>query len=404
MQLTAKQKQAIQEYNKYNPRITFFDGAKRAGKTFVNNLLFLHHVGNFRNERKHFIIAGATTGSIWRNVLLDWEVLLDKEIKIHQDGSFDLYGNKVFIFGGEKSDSWKKIRGMTSNGTYFNEMTALNETFTQEAFSRTSGTGARIFVDTNTDKPSSYVKKNYIDKSGTYLSNGQMNIYRLNWQLDDNTALDPIYVQSIKESTATGSAYDRDILGKWVASEGIVYKDFSESENVCNEIPEIQYYLIGVDWGYEHYGVVAVLGYGVDEKYYLIEYIAKQRELVSDYWKLEIKKLSDKYKPKSIYCDTARADHINELRKLGVNAKNANKSVKEGNDYIGSLYKQRKLMIPKHLLNGRYYEEIYSYVFGNNDEPKKEYDDVMDTIRYALFSDKTNIQATYTIDSMQDYF
>ena len=61
-------------------------------------------------------------------------------------------------------------------------------------------------------------------------------------------------------------------------------------------------------------------------------------------------------------------------------------------------------MIPKHLLNGRYYEEIYSYVFGNNDEPKKEYDDVMDTIRYALFSDKTNIQATHTIDSIQDYF
>lgn len=50
-----------------------------------------------------------------------------------------------------------------------------------------------------------------------YLSNGQMNIYRLNWQLDDNTALDPIIYNQPKETTPTGSAYDRDILGKWVA-------------------------------------------------------------------------------------------------------------------------------------------------------------------------------------------
>ena len=394
MKLTKKQKKAIDDFNKYDPRILIFDGAKRAGKTFVNNLLALNHIGNFKNKRKHFIIAGATTGSIWRNVLEDWETILDKEIKIGKEGGFDLFGNKVFIFGGEKADSYKKIRGMTSHGTYFNEMTTLNERFVHEAFSRTSGTGAKIFCDTNTDSPSHFVKKNFIDKAGRYLDNGQLNILRINWTLSDNTSLNSAYVQSIIDTTPSGPATERDIFGKWVASEGIVYKDFSESENVCEEIPPIQYYLFGVDWGYEHFGVAAVLGYGIDEKYYLIEYTAKQHCLVSDFWKPLIKKLSDKYKPKSIFCDTARADHINELRQLGLKPQNANKSVKEGNDYIGSLYKQRKLMIPKKLLNGRFYEEINSYVFGNNDEPKKEFDDVMDAIRYALFSDKTKKQAT----------
>ena len=66
------------------------------------------------------------------------------------------------------------------------------------------------------------------------------------------------------------------------------------------------------------------------------------------------------------------------------------KSVKEGIDYVGSLIKQNKFLIKRDIFNNRLEEEIYSYVWGNGDEPKKEYDDILDAIRYALFSEKTN--------------
>ena len=79
-----------------------------------------------------------------------------------------------------------------------------------------------------------------------------------------------------------------------------------------------------------------------------------------------------------------------EFSKVIPNIGNANKSVFEGITHIASLLKQNKLIIAKECLKGRLEEEIYNYIWGLNDEPKKEYDDILDAIRYALFSEKTN--------------
>ena len=386
---TKKQQKVIKDLKKFNPRITILSGAKRSGKTFINNLYYLYHVSEFQGKRKNFILAGATQGSIWRNVLLDYEKILDRKISIHKDGSFDLFGNRVFIFGGDKSDSWKTLRGMTSHGTYFNEMTALHKTFIEEAFSRTSGEGARIIADTNPDNPNHFIKKNYINKAFGKLENGDMDIYHESFKLDDNDRLDPIYVQSIKNSTPSGSTYDRDINGLWVASEGIIYKDF-DNNNIVDEVPEIKKHILGVDWGYEHFGTIVVIGVGYDENYYLVDYVAERQKYFGDYWKLEIQKKAKEYNVENIYCDTARAEYVSELMDLDLPIGHTDKSVKEGIDYVGSLIKQNKFLIKRDIFNNRLEGEIYSYVWGNGDEPKKEYDDILDAIRYALFSEKTN--------------
>ena len=118
--LTPKQYEVLKTFNKEQPRITILTGAKRSGKTFLNNFLMLSHIAAFANQNLNFIIIGATSGSIWRNVLNDWETMLGKQFKPKKDGSFKLFGNNVYLFGGEKADSWKKMRGMTSHGTYIN--------------------------------------------------------------------------------------------------------------------------------------------------------------------------------------------------------------------------------------------------------------------------------------------
>ena len=144
--LNNKQLNIIKVFKKEQPRITILHGAKRSGKTFLNNILMLSHIAKFNDCNVNFIIVGATSGSVWRNVLNDWEIMLNDEFKLTKDGSFSLFGNNVYIFGGEKADGWKKMRGMTSHGTYINEATALHQTFVTEAFSRTSGAGARIII------------------------------------------------------------------------------------------------------------------------------------------------------------------------------------------------------------------------------------------------------------------
>ena len=61
----------------------------------------------------------------------------------------------------------------TAAGSYLNEATALHDTFVKECISRCSYPGARILMDTNPENPMHTVKKEYKQKSGQRLSNGQ---------------------------------------------------------------------------------------------------------------------------------------------------------------------------------------------------------------------------------------
>lgn len=398
MGLTNKQKAVMKEYKEKKPRVLILHGAKRSGKTFTNNLLFLAHISKFYGENKDFILGGASTNSIFRNVVNDLEKLLGVELKQAKKGYIRVFGNKVHILGGEKKGSYKKARGFTSYGTYLNEMTTLEKEFVQECFTRTSGIGARIFCDTNPDSPLHYVKTDYIDKSGTKRSDGTLDTLAISWTLYDNTSLDEDYIRSTELLTPSGTSYDRNINGLWVSADGIVYKDFDVAENITETIDEpIIKRVLGIDWGYEHFGAIVLIGVGESGTYYLIEYIAKQHEYY-EYWALEIEKYIREYKINYIYVDGARPEYFSQTRKLATNilgtrnirVSNANKSVQEGIDFVGSLMKQRKFKILRSAFKGRLIEELSQYVYGENGEPKKEYDDVLDALRYALFSYKVS--------------
>ena len=92
------------------------------------------------------------------------------------------------------------------------------------------------------------------------------------------------------------------------------------------------------------------------------------------------------YRASRVFCDSARAEYVQGLLDFGINAENAKKDVKEGIDLVGAMYKRNKLKITKKAFKGKFESEIYSYVWGKNDEPLKENDDVMDAIRYVLYN------------------
>jgi PBSX family phage terminase large subunit len=192
--------------------------------------------------------------------------------------------------------------------------------------------------------------------------------------------------------------YDRDIRGLWVSAEGMIYLDFDYSKHTCsaNDIKDIQFkeYFAGVDWGFEHFGVIAVYGVDHDGKFYRLEETAERIKGI-DYWVKEALNYNEKYKCKMLfYCDDARPDNMQEFRKAGLAVRGANKSVVEGIAHVASLYKQNKIMIVRET-NKNYLLEIYNYRWKENsvkEEPIKEQDDSMDTERYALFShNKKNI-------------
>lgn len=346
------------------------------------------HISKFKDKGYSFILGGTTQASIRRNILNDLESILGKSITLSKDNHFKLFGNKIYCFDGANADAYKKVRGFTSYGAFLNEATTLHDSFVKECISRCSGEGARIYMDTNPENPTHTVKVDYIDNDGQRLSNGQLNIRAFNFTLYDNTFLNKEYVESIVASTPSGMFTDRDILGIWVASEGVVYQDFNKQKHYVKDISNIQFkkYFAGVDFGWEHYGSMVVVGLSTDNKYYLLKEHAYQHKDI-EYWINIAKDIKAEYGNINFYCDHARPDYINKLLVNGIRAINAKKDVLEGISTIATLFKTDKLLILENNVK-RFKEEIYNYVWKTGkDEPVKVYDDVLDSLRYAIYSD-----------------
>lgn len=390
MELTKKQAEVMKCVALENPVITVLSGAKRAGKTFILTLIFLSKIAERKGQGVEYIIGGATQASIRRNVLNDIERLLGKELKIAKDNSVKIFGNKVYILDGSKSDSWKKARGFTAYGALLNEGTSLNDMFVKECISRCSAPNATIYIDTNPENPTHFVKRDYINKSGERLSNGRLNIKAFHFTLFDNDKLSPEYVDSIIKSTPAGMFTDRDIYGKWVSAQGVIYSMWSDEANIIKRKDLKDYnftrYFCGVDWGFKHYGVINLFGKTDTGEVILIKEYAETGKHI-DYWINIAKDIKKQYGNIFFYADSARPEYVEAFQVAGLKCINAKKSVLQGISYMANMIHNRRFLIVDEdtkLIK----EEVYNYVWKDGvDEPIKEMDDSLDCSRYALLTD-----------------
>lgn len=366
-------------------------GAKRTGKTILNNDLFLYELRRVRkiaNELNiplpQYILAGADLGAIQRNVLNELTNKYDIEFKFDKHNRFILFGVQVCCFGHSKINDLGRIRGMTAFGAYINEGTVANEEVFNEIKTRCSGEGARILIDTNPDQPEHWLKVNFIDKA-----DGKV-IQAYHYELDDNTFLSERYRDNIKASTPTGMFYDRDIKGLWVSAEGIVYKDFRKDIHYIkqSDLKNIKFvkYFAGVDWGYEHYGAIVVIGKDDKGNLYLIKEYSKQYEEI-DYWVKIAKEIKEEYGNIIFYCDSARPEHVQRFKREGLRAKNANKAVLSGIEVVAKGFKTKTLFIVEDNVD-LFKKEIFMYAWNKKTgEPIKLWDDVLDALRYAIYTE-----------------
>lgn len=364
-------------------------GAKRTGKTVLDNDLFLHELRRIKRiaagqgiEKPQYILAGADLGALNRNVLIELTNKYGINFHFDKHNRFELFGVQVCCFGHSKANDLGRIRGMTAYGAYVNEATMAKEKVFDEIKSRCSGEGARMLIDTNPDNPEHWLKKDYIDKA-----DGKT-IKAVHYRLDDNTFLGSRYKQNMKETTPSGMFYDRNIEGLWVMGEGAIYKDFNLNVHYISreKLKSVNFvkYIAGVDWGYEHYGAIVLIGLDDKGNYYLIKEIARRFEEI-DFWLEEAQKIKREYGNITFYCDSARPEYVKKFKKCGLKAVNARKEVLSGIERIAQLYKQRKLYIVDDV--ERFKEEIYMYVWDEKKgEPVKAFDDVQDAIRYAIYS------------------
>lgn len=385
---TAKQEEVLKRIKSEDFFICGLHGAKRSGKTFLNNMIFLREIVRVRKiadklkiETPMYILAGTSSTAIQNNILQELGNVLDISLKFDKHGAFNLCGVKIVqVFTGSVS-GLKRARGFTAFGAYVNEASLSNESVFKEIISRCSGEGARIIWDSNPDNPNHWLKRDYIDSKDSMVID-----YR--FTLDDNTFLSTRYIEAIKAATPAGRFYDRDILGLWTIAEGSVYADFDKDKHIIERAPgNLVRYYAGIDWGFDHYGSIVILGEDSDGVAYIVDGIAESGKHI-DWWIHQAKRLSKKYGDIPFYCDTARTEHIYDMKRNGIRAVYSNKAVIPGIEEVAMRWKNDRLFYVRGSIP-RFEEEIFQYRWKENsitDDVIKEYDDVLDALRYAIYT------------------
>lgn len=383
----------LQSYLNDDWKYLILNGAVRAGKTVIDNYLFLLELKRIkqlaeREKEPHpqYILAGYSSNSIYTNVISSIENQFGIVMNTDRHGHYHLFGVDIVPAYTGSVRGIGAIRGMTSYGAYINEASLATHEVFQEIVQRCSVGSARIICDTNPDIPTHWLKTDYIDNHDP-----KARIKAFSFTIDDNTFLAKDYVDALKAATPRGMFYDRSILGQWVTGEGIVYQDFDANTMVIDDenIPDDLEYYCGVDWGFAegHENVITVFGDDPDtDTTYLLDIYSSTGKYI-DYWVDIAEQIQEKYGYGiNFWADSARPEYVSYFQQNGIQARNADKSVMDGVEYCSSRIKLDKFRVLKSC-SKPFLDEIYQYVWDPvKGVPKKEHDNVMDSFRYAVFN------------------
>lgn len=392
-----RQIEVLRKY-KQGFRLMINYGAKRSGKTVIDNDLFLMELRAVRKradtkkiKEPQYILAGVSSKTIEQNILNPLRNKYGIEFKFDKHGNFTLFGVKVILAYTGSIGGLGAIRGLTSFGAYVNEATMANKYVFKEIMDRCSEDGAKIICDTNPDHPQHWLKVDYLDNDKP-----EVRTVSTHFTLEDNEAfLGQEYINDQKAMTPSGMMYERDILGLWVSGEGMVYQDFDKKRMLVDKVPEDLHYYAGVDWGFEHKGSIVLFGDDDKGNTYLIEEHTKKHKFI-DYWVKIAKDIQKRYGYNvTFFIDDARPDNYNEFLRNGISARNANKARMAGIESVAKLMKLGRFFVLSSAVQS-FLDEIYTYIWDENTgEPVKQNDDVMDAMRYAIYNEHLNNDAQF---------
>lgn len=246
---TKKQRKLLQKWQKSElKRINLLEGSVSSGKTWISLVLWAFWVAEMPQNGLYLMCAKSLT-TLKRNCLLLLEELVGTKNFTFSLSAKEgcLFGRKILLEGANDARSESKIRGMTLQGAYCDELTQFPEDFFAMLLSRLRVRGAKLFATTNPDHPQHWLKKNYIDRSA------DLDMLVVKFLIDDNTTLDPDYITNVKKEY-TGVFYDRFILGLWVVASGAIYRVYSDSKEKYHIKPDMKLsgfetLNIGLDFG-----------------------------------------------------------------------------------------------------------------------------------------------------------
>jgi PBSX family phage terminase large subunit len=213
----------------------------------------------------------------------------------------------------------------------------------------------------------------------------------------DNIYLDPDIVQAW-QSEYSGDFARQELLGEFIAHQGLVYEEFSQDRHVVTDRPNgFREVVCGVDWGYANPGVMLVAGMDGDGRLYVLTE-RYQRQMRIEEWANVALDLRDDYGVSQFVCDPSEPDYIRALQQVGVKATAANNTVMTGIQAVkhrlatetptaaGDL---ARLVMHRSCAN--LISEFEQYQWRENrdgmqDAPVKANDHAMDALRYLVMA------------------
>ena len=391
--LSAKQKLTINwwgdpKYSDYDAVIC--DGAVRSGKTLSMSLGFVLWA-SCSFDGGAFAICGKTVTSLRRNVITPLLPMLrdygftciEKVSRNYIDLTFLGHTNRFYLFGGRDEGSAALIQGMTLSGVFLDEAALMPRSFVEQALARCSVSGSKMWFNCNPDNPAHWFYTEWIKKAE------EKHALYIHFTMDDNPSLSDALKQRYRR-LYSGAFYDRFVLGKWTASQGVVYPMFSEKKHVYSGDVECERFVISCDYGtvnpssFGLWGLSGGVWYRLSEYYYASKREGVSRTDEEHYTALE--RLAGSREISRVIVDPSAASFIECIRRHG-----RFRVVKADNDVITGIRNVSSALSENRL---RFHEscrdiirEFHLYSWNEKtgtDAPIKENDHAMDDMRYFV--------------------
>lgn len=390
-----KQLTTLTWWNKSSPYSSFdgiiCDGAVRSGKTSCMSLSFAAWAMESFNDCS-FALCGKTITSLKRNVVTPLLPVLsslgfscrEKLSKNLIEISLGKTVNRFYLFGGRDESSAALIQGMTLCGVFFDEVALMPRSFVEQALARCSPAGAKLWFNCNPENPLHWFYEEWIKKAK------EKNCLHLHFLMRDNPSLSEKVIRRY-ESLYSGSFYERFVLRKWVAADGLVYPeaaagkftkappDLSPSESYIScDYGTVNPFSLGLWSRYKNEW------YRTKEYYYSSKKAGRQKT-DEEYYK-ELERLAGERKISAVIVDPSAASFIECIRRHGrfrvLKAKN---DVANGIRRVHEALRQGKIFISPGCKATLMEFSLYRWEEGSaKDVPKKENDHAMDDLRYFV--------------------
>lgn len=386
-----------QEYlNNCNHRWNIKIGATGSGKSWLDYAYVIPKRVMALKGQGASVILGNTQGTAIRNIIepmreLHGEILVTE---VNSRNWCRIYGKKVYVLGADNKTHVNRIRGMTIEYAYGDEMTTWNEGVFQMLKSRLRCEHSAFDGTGNPEAPTNYLKQ-FLDSDA--------DIFCQKSTIFDNPFLPKQFVKDLCNEYEGTVYYPRYILGEWTRAEGLIYPMYENA--IIDDLPDgFTDYSLSIDYGTKNafaailWGLSGGVWYAMGEYYYSGRDTGRQKaddEYADDLdkfteWLFELDQNGHaKIEPRrklEVIIDPSAASFKAMLQKRGrYKVRDADNDVLNGIRNVATCMNRDTIKVHKSLSN--WAKEVAGYTWDEKDG--KEYpiqvnDHLMDATRYFV--------------------